>query len=1209
MKKLIIILFMLPLILAAQPKEEVRAVWLTTVWNLDWPKVSGEAAQKASMIEILNSLQDANFNTVMFQVRARGDLIYPSIIEPWAKAMTGTLGQNPGWDPLEFVINECHARGIEVHAWFVAYNVYSGSAPPPATSPNHVVNAHPELCKLYESGGSYSWWMDPGIPETREYLVDVSMEMVNNYELDALHYDYIRYPSSDFDDADTYATYGGGQDLGDWRRANINQFVYDVYDSVQAVKPWVKVGSAPIGIHHNIPGASGWQGYYEVYQDARDWAEQGKHDYICPQIYWDMSSRFPYLVDDWVENSFGRPIYTGIAAYRMESKKEKSLIKDNQSFAFKAIKDNPKGWAVDEILNQIDYTRSAGGLGQTYFRTLHVTYNIKNLHTLLKENQYLYPANIPAMPWKDNIPPNKPQNLVITINNPTSITLDWDEPTIPTDGDTVKYYNIYQSLNSPIDIDDIKNVIKFQHTGETSATIEFETAPTENVFFTVTAYDKGYNESEPANEVNIANFNLLTPENSSVDILNEVSFTWEPLAGATSYTLQVSDDESFSNLVVDETDLSETSFFFDNLNYNKQYFWKVKPNNLSTYSSVWNFSTSRLEKLWIKNTEDGNLPAWFSTTGNTERGIAYGNELLYIVSRSSGVAVYIINSADGSDIGNLDVSAISGGTYGLNDVETGTDGSILACNLTTDASVSPFKVYKWINESSTSIELINYTASSSYRLGDNFTVVGDLNSEAVIYTAASGSNHVFKWSVIGGVIDTDPDIITLSGIANIGTSPSVAPLGNLNTDDFYINGHSAISPTLFSADGTNKGSIPESIIGLSNSSVTSFMFQNFRYTTAFQSADVISGTSGQNAVVILENAPLNELNIESRYGVSEKTGANENIYAVGDVTYKNESNTTEPIIYVLSTNNGFGAFRFTEIPPMATNINISGTTEVYYELTGTYTYEDMNGDTEEASLYQWYRADDAIGTGKTLIYGADETSYTLNLADEGKFLFFEVTPIAQTGILTGAPVQSPASNVIIASSAAAPVASNVYLSGTFATGQELTGNYTYSDANGDLEGNSLHKWYKADDASGTNQLTILGANNQTYTLIESVLGKYISYRVTPVAQTGIIPETLTGEPVTSDFVGPVILDIKELLASKIKLYPNPIIDKLEIQNISSVKYISIVNILGKEIRTINLEKNIEHKIEINTTDIKKGIYLIKFKTENNIVFTKKIIKL
>ena len=164
---------------------------------------------------------------------------------------------NPGWDPLQFTIDEAHKRGIEVHAWWNVYKVY-GTGTPPNTNPPHVVLSHPGLCKLYDN----EWWMDPGIPATKTYLLNLAMEMVRKYDIDAIHFDFIRYPNPDFDDAATYATYGQGVQLADWRRNNITQFVIALYDSVKAVKPRMKVGSAPIGIYKDLSTCnSGWDSY------------------------------------------------------------------------------------------------------------------------------------------------------------------------------------------------------------------------------------------------------------------------------------------------------------------------------------------------------------------------------------------------------------------------------------------------------------------------------------------------------------------------------------------------------------------------------------------------------------------------------------------------------------------------------------------------------------------------------------------------------------------------------------------------------------------------------------------------------------------------------------------------------------------------------------------------------------------------------------
>ncbi len=500
--KILLISLLIQFIGYAQPKEEVRAVWVTTVFNLDWPTTSGQTAQKNEMINLLNLLQAANFNTIMLQVRARGDLLYPSAIEPWAKSLTQTLGANPGYDPLQFTIDEAHKRGIEVHAWWNVYKVY-GTGTPPSTNPLHVVLSHPELCKLYAN----EWWMDPGIPNTKTYLLNLAMEMVRKYDIDAIHFDFIRYPNPDFDDAATYAAYGQGVQLADWRRNNITQFVMALYDSVKAVKPRMKVGSAPTGIYKDLSVCnSGWDSYTQTYQDSRRWLLLNKHDYHSPQIYWDINTcpRFDSLAMDWINNSNNKHIYPGIAIYRMGP--------------------NDGNWPASEILAEIDSTRKFGGKGNTFYRTTSFKINQKGIYDLVKQGQYLYPANIPPMPWKDNVKPNAPENLVINTSDSLSYTFSWNKPLPASDGDTAFYYNLYSDDQSPVDISDIKNVIKFRIVNDTSTTITFSSILSSSKYFTITVYDRGYNESNASNEAAIIVTSVEENENTVNDFRLEQNY-------------------------------------------------------------------------------------------------------------------------------------------------------------------------------------------------------------------------------------------------------------------------------------------------------------------------------------------------------------------------------------------------------------------------------------------------------------------------------------------------------------------------------------------------------------------------------------------------------------------------------------------------------------------------------------------------------------
>ncbi len=476
-RKLLLFVLLFSACTFSQPKEEVRAVWVTTVYNLDWPAAFSNAAQqRSSMIDLLDKLKAANFNTIMLQVRARGDLLYPSEIEPWSKALTGNLGGNPGYDPLQFVLDEAHKRGIEVHAWWNVYKVY-GTGMPPNTTPQHIVLKHPELCKLYDN----EWWMDPGIPETKTYLLNLAMELIRKYNIDGIHFDFIRYPNPDFLDESTYQQYGNGVSKANWRRNNITQFVSALYDSVKNVKPMLKVGSAPIGIYQDLSQCqSGWDSYSNTYQDSRRWVLARIHDYMAPQIYWDINScpRFDSLAMNWVANSNGRHIYPGIAVYRMGA--------------------SDGNWPASEILAQIDSSRVYGANGQSLYRTASVSSNQKNLYNLLKENQYKYPANIPPMPWKDDVKPNAPESLTISTEDSLTYTLTWNKPLPAADGDTAIYYNVYMDNSSPVDINDVKKMVKFRIVNDTTAQITLSSILAENTYFAVTAYDKGYNESAPA---------------------------------------------------------------------------------------------------------------------------------------------------------------------------------------------------------------------------------------------------------------------------------------------------------------------------------------------------------------------------------------------------------------------------------------------------------------------------------------------------------------------------------------------------------------------------------------------------------------------------------------------------------------------------------------------------------------------------------------
>lgn len=448
----------------AAPKHEVRAVWIATAAGLDWPKTTDRTEQQNSLRKMVRTLKAANFNTIFFQVRARGDAYYRSAYEPWAENLTGTSGKDPKWDPLAFLLAEAHTAGMEVHAWF---NVFKVRGPGRISSPQHPARAFSGSIVNVDGEG----WLDPGLPEVREYLVNVAVDLVRNYDIDGIQFDYIRYPGREFPDESTYRKYGKGMEKGDWRRANITGFVRAFHDSATRVRPAMKIGSAPIGVFSVGNGKNGWGAYHSYYQDSQSWLKEGLHDYLVPQIYWDIGEStgdpdFVRLVQSWQENSWGRHIYAGMAPYK------------------------PR--VLKEIPDQIDASRNAGTMGQAYFRYEHI------MGMNMFGGRYDSPANIPPVPWKDGTPPNPPGPLAVTELSPTTFHLEWSPPAIATDGDTARYYNIYRSTSPSIYTLDGSHLIAVTPDAATAFVDTVRHPHGATYYYAVSAFDKSHNESAPS---------------------------------------------------------------------------------------------------------------------------------------------------------------------------------------------------------------------------------------------------------------------------------------------------------------------------------------------------------------------------------------------------------------------------------------------------------------------------------------------------------------------------------------------------------------------------------------------------------------------------------------------------------------------------------------------------------------------------------------
>jgi uncharacterized lipoprotein YddW (UPF0748 family) len=401
---------------AAPPlQREMRGMWIATVANIDWPSRNNLSAdqQKAELISILDRAVSTGINAIVFQVRPAGDAVYQSDLEPWASLLSGQQGTNPGYDPLAFAVEEAHKRGLELHAWINPFRAGNSSDTTKMVAP-HLYKTRRDLIRVYAA----SIWMDPGEPEVQDHSMRVISDIVRRYDIDAIHADDYFYPyvvndnagkPLAFPDETTFAKYGGGLSLADWRRANIDRFVERMYREVHAIKPTIKVGISPFGIWRpgNPTGITGLDAYASIYADSRKWLQQGWVDYLAPQLYWAISppqQSFTALLDWWIgQNSAGRHVWPGLAAYR---------VNDGTSSAF----------SMQEIPEQIRQTRlrpqETGHL--LYNTSWTLTRNGGALAAALSSDLYKTRALIPAYPWLDATAPPAP--AVALAGNSISIT-------------------------------------------------------------------------------------------------------------------------------------------------------------------------------------------------------------------------------------------------------------------------------------------------------------------------------------------------------------------------------------------------------------------------------------------------------------------------------------------------------------------------------------------------------------------------------------------------------------------------------------------------------------------------------------------------------------------------------------------------------------------------------------------------------------------
>jgi uncharacterized lipoprotein YddW (UPF0748 family) len=478
--------------LQQDPKREFRGVWIATVGNIDWPQPRSTVdQQKQQLINILDQHQRMGLNAVIFQVRPAADAFYAKGREPWSKWLMGKQGQAPVpfYDPLAFAIAEAHKRGMELHAWFNPYRATT-DANYGALSADHITRQHPEWFFTY--GGLKTF--NPGLPEVREYITRVILDVVENYDIDGIHMDDYFYPyqiaGQKINDTDAYQKYGSDfSDVRDWRRDNVNKLIKMLSDSIHAHKPRVKFGISPFGIwankSQNPEGSEtrGGNSYYELYADSRKWVQEGWVDYVNPQMYWPIGDRlvpFDKLLPWWSNNTYNRHLYIGQAPYRMYERRASGFL-------------NPA-----ELPNEIKLLRTNPRVqGSVYFSSQSLINNKEGFADSLRLTYYKHPALPPPMLWLDSIAPNVPQNVKVTmIPTTTKVLVRWDAPVEAKDHEPVYGYVVYRFEGTEkTDISTPDHIVHVQY-DPTSSFIDSTAQRGKTYLYLVTAIDRVKNESD-----------------------------------------------------------------------------------------------------------------------------------------------------------------------------------------------------------------------------------------------------------------------------------------------------------------------------------------------------------------------------------------------------------------------------------------------------------------------------------------------------------------------------------------------------------------------------------------------------------------------------------------------------------------------------------------------------------------------------------------
>ena len=444
----------------AQPKHEVRAVWLTTIGGIDWPHSYAQSArsidrQKDELRHTLDQLQQVGINTILLQTRIRATTIYPSAYEPWDGCLSGQPGKSPGYDALAFAVDECHKRGMELHAWIVTMPVGKwdglGCRLLRRKMPHNII-------RIKADG-----YMNPETQQTADYLADICAEVAERYDIDGIRLDYIRYPE-ELPKLKTLPRPVG--------RDNITRIVRTISRRVKALKPWVKMSCSPIGKYDDTARywSHGWNANTTVCQDAVAWLRDGLMDELFPMMYFRDNNFYPFAID-WKEQSHGRIVVPGLGIYFMSPRE--------------------RNWPLDDITRELEVLRSLG-LGHAYFRSKFFTDDTKGIYSYARDTYCRYLSLVPPMTWAYRRQPEAPHGLSRRSAAHGVSLLQWQHDERDT---TMITFNIYASKTWPVNTDDARNLVAIRRQGR-----QLLVPDDDATHYAVTATDRYGNESRAVQE-------------------------------------------------------------------------------------------------------------------------------------------------------------------------------------------------------------------------------------------------------------------------------------------------------------------------------------------------------------------------------------------------------------------------------------------------------------------------------------------------------------------------------------------------------------------------------------------------------------------------------------------------------------------------------------------------------------------------------------